>query len=93
MVYEFKLVVNADSSAAVGMSSRHGLGRAKNLDIGELWVQEKIKDSNMKLVKVSGCDSLADLVTKRLDRAKVDEFLDRLSMRREKGRHPIAPTR
>ena len=91
--YELSLTVQTDSSAAIGMGSRSGLGRVKHLDIRELWIQERIMNGDMKLVKVPGEENVADLMTKHLDRRKMDYFLEKLCIRRREGRHVIAPAR
>ena len=89
--YDLKLVVNTDSTAAIGIGTRHGLGKVKHMDIKELWIQEKVMDGDVKLNKVPGNDNLADLMTKHLDRGKIDEYLEKLSIQRQKGRHALAP--
>ena len=91
--YDFKLIVHTDSSAAVGIGNRHGLGKVKHMDIKELWIQEKVMDGDIKLIKVPGTGNLADLMTKHLERAKVDEVLEKMSICRRKGRHALAPVR
>ena len=91
--YDFKLTLNTDSTAAIGVSTRYGLGKMRHLDIRELWVQEKVMDGDVKVNKVPGKDNQADLLTKHLDRGKVDEYLEKLSIKRRKGRHALAPVR
>ena len=43
MGLELSLVVAVDSSAAVWMANRSGIGRVGHLDVKDLWVQERVK--------------------------------------------------
>ena len=89
--YDFTLQVNTDSSAAVGVSNRHGLGKVRHLDVRELWVQEKVGNGDIRLVKVPGEENIADLLTKHLDRTHMDALMKKLSIQRLAGRHRLAP--
>ena len=39
-----KLEVHADSAAAIGIGRRSGIGRVRPLAVGQLWVQEKLRE-------------------------------------------------
>ena len=91
MGYDFKLSVRTDSSAAIGICSRYGSGSIKHMDIKRLWVQEKITEDGVVVTKVPGEENPADLMTKHLDRARVDALMSRLSLVRKQGRHALAP--
>ena len=63
-----------DSSAALGICSRSGLGKLRHLETHTLWVQEKIRTGAFVLMKVKGDVNPADLFTKHLsssDRVKM----------------------
>ena len=55
-----------DSSAALGICSRSGLGKLRHLETHTLWVQEKIRTGAFELRKVKGDVNPADLFTKHL---------------------------
>ena len=55
-----------DSSAALGICSRSGLGKLRHLETHTLWVQEKIRAGAFELRKVKGDVNPADLFTKHL---------------------------
>ena len=80
-----------DSSAAVGICRRAGIGRVRHLAVGQLWVQELVRDGAVALYKVKGERNPADLLTKPLGRATLDGHLDHLRVRREAGRAASAP--
>ena len=48
------LTLWADSSAAIGICRRSGIGRVRHLAVGQLWVQERVKDKTLRLRKVAG---------------------------------------
>ena len=41
MGYDMELEVNIDSSSAIGICSRSGLGKIRHMYVKELWVQQK----------------------------------------------------
>ena len=53
-----------DSSAAIGICSRQGLGKLRHLDTHTLWVQQAVRCQRLSLKKVLGDENPADLLTK-----------------------------
>ena len=89
---ELDLGLHADSSAAVGICRRTGIGRVRHLAVGQLWVQERLRDGDFKLYKVLGAANPADLLTKHLARDTIDKHLETMSIMRAEGRAASAPT-
>ena len=58
------LRVWTDSSAALGICSRQGLGKLRHLDTHTLWVQQAVRSKRRVLKKVLGEENPADLLTK-----------------------------
>ena len=56
---EAGLEVLADSSAAVGICRRTGIGKARHLAVGQLWAQERARGGDCALTKHPG------LITRR----------------------------
>ena len=54
----------ADSSAAIGICSRQGLGKLRHLDTHTLWIQQAVRTKRVDLRKVLGEVNPADLLTK-----------------------------
>ena len=88
---EVAVRLHADSSAAIGICSRSGIGRIRHLAVGQLWVQEKIRDKTISLHKCAGEHNPGDLFTKHLDRAKIEHHLSLICARSEPGRVVSAP--
>jgi hypothetical protein len=61
--------IKSDSSAAIGIASRTGLGgRARHIKVQFLWIQGCIKDGDLMLSKVHTTKNVADALTKYLGR-------------------------
>jgi hypothetical protein len=72
---EITMDVHTDSSAAMGVCNRNGIGKVRHLDTNLLWVQDKVKQGALKINKVQGERNPADLFTKHLDSSKMLEHL------------------
>ena len=86
-----QIALCTDSSAAVGICRRTGIGRVRHLAVGQLWVQDLLREGAVSLFKVQGELNPADLLTKALSRTVLDGHLDRLRVYREDGRAVSAP--
>jgi hypothetical protein len=89
--FEVKVRVYADSSAAIGICKRSGIGKVRHLAVGQLWIQEKVRSGEIALLKVLGSENPADLLTKHLSRDLADQHLCRIHLYRETGRAESAP--
>ena len=89
--FELDLALHADSSAAIGICRRAGIGRARHLAVGQLWVQEHLRHGAFSLYKVRGEDNPADLCTKFHGRASIDHLLSLVGLTFERGRAQSAP--
>ena len=81
------LVVVVDSSAAVGMVERSGVGRVRNLDAKDLWVQERLKRGAFCVSRVPGEENPADLGTKPLTAKELQAKLESVGARVVVRRH------
>ena len=88
---ELKPEVHADSSAAIGICRRCGIGKVRHLAVTQLWVQDLVRAKECRLYKVLGTENPADLLTKPLPRAEIDGHLQRLGLSRATGRAETAP--
>ena len=88
---EFSLQIFADSSAAIGICRRSGIGRVRHLAVGQLWVQERLRAGHFSLYKVIGTANPADLMTKHLSGPIINTHLATLHCELEQGRPASAP--
>ena len=70
MGFDVPLRVWTDSSAAIGICSRQGLGKLRHLDTHTLWVQQAVRTGRFQLRKVPGECNPADLLTKHSQTAE-----------------------
>ena len=60
---DVRVRVWTDSSAAIGICGRSGLGKLRHVQTHTLWVQERVRTGAIELRKVHGDVSPADLFT------------------------------
>ena len=65
------IVMDADSSAAMGTARRKGVGKIKQLETRTLWVQDQVARGRIILNKIDGESNPADLLTKYLSSPKI----------------------
>ena len=58
------IIVITDASAAKGIASRRGAGRARHIEVCQLWLQQTVLDGEIQVRKVPGSQNLADAFTK-----------------------------
>ena len=88
---ELEVQVHSDSSAAIGISRRRGLGKIRHIHVGDLWVQERLRNHDFSLHKVLGAENPADIFTKYTDKNTIHKMLGKLHLRFEQGRAESAP--
>ena len=81
-----------DSSAALGIASRSGLGKLRHLETHTLWLQEKVRTGAIMVKKVRGEVNPADIFTKHLpSREKVHQLMTLFGCEYREGRAVSAP--
>lgn len=90
--YEIPVRVWTDSSAAMGISQRQGLGKLRLIDTQALWIQSKVRDGSVELRKVRGEVNPADLFTKHLtSQERIGSLVKLFSCDYRGGRAASAP--
>jgi hypothetical protein len=89
---DLPLRVWTDSSAAIGICSRQGLGKLRHLDTHTLWIQQAVRTKRVDLRKVLGERNPADLLTKHsISRQRLDDLVELYGCRYIGGRAESAP--
>ena len=88
---KWQVVVHTDSTAAIGMCRRRGLGKIRHLAVADLWIQDRIKAKDFDLRKVLGSENVADLMTKYLDGPAIIKCIHKQGLVEEQGRASSAP--
>ena len=89
--FKVRVRVHSDACAAIGMARRRGLGRVRHLDVEDLWVQAKVREKKVDLVKVKGSENPADILTKYVTAEMLGRMLQKINLKFLDGRSPIAP--
>ena len=89
---ELECELHCDSSAALGISQRAGIGKVRHLRTQGLWVQETRVSGRIKYLKVLGEKNPADLMTKHMSAELASKHLGTLNMALTEGRSDAAPT-
>ena len=75
----------SDSSAARSFSSRRGLGKQRHVQTRYLWIQERVAQKHLRIVKVLGDDNHSDILTKAIPQKTLDKHLQRMSFEFRSG--------
>ena len=70
-------MLKSDAGAAVGIASNIRIGKAQLIEACQQWYHEKIPNSDIKAVKVTAEENLADAFTKYFTRKALLNFIGR----------------
>ena len=85
------IIIKTDSSAAIGICSRAGIGRVRHLATGQLWVQERLRAGAFRLFKHPGEANPSDICTKHVPSELLVRHLPTIGSYVELGRPDCAP--
>ena len=83
--------IHTDASATIGIVHRQGLGKLRHLNVQYLWIQDKVKNKELKVTKVCGKENPADMLTKHVPAHDVEWHLASNGMYASRDRARIAP--
>jgi bacterioferritin-associated ferredoxin len=75
-----KLEVYSDSTAGISAQSRLGMGKMKHVQLRNLFVQDKVRAGDMRLLKVGTDDNVSDIGTKPVDQKTLEKHLVSIGM-------------
>lgn len=81
MGIELPLILQLDSTAAIGMIQRRGTGRVRHMDVRHLHLQEMLRSGAVSaLQKVPTSDNVADVGTKYFATDRLEALMEQLRM-------------
>ena len=80
-----------DSSAAMGMVARKGMGKVRHVEVSELWIQDAVRNNVLTVNKVKGEDNPADILTKNFEQGQIHQHCHGMRLVPEVGRSDSAP--
>ena len=75
-----------DAAAAIGIAQREGLGRVRHVDVGILWLQQRVLREQLEIRKVDGKTNPADGMTKHVTSKAMRSYEAQLGMEARAGR-------
>ena len=57
----------SDASAAIGIASRRGSGKARHIEVNQLWLQDRVLSGAIEVTKMGTGNNLADALTKHVE--------------------------
>jgi len=81
-----RVIVFADANAALGIVKRKGAGKLRHVNIGMLWVQDKMANEEIDYRKVDGAFNPGDLMTKNNAIKILDDHMKIMKMEFKTGR-------
>ena len=82
--------VYVDSAAAIGITQRKGNGKLRHVKVGMLWIQERVEEGELQVVKVLGTENPADAMTKHLSGGKIKQLMEKMSQEWRTGRSDLS---
>jgi hypothetical protein len=73
------------------MALRKGLGPARHIKVGQLWIQDKVNSGDIGIEKVRRKINLADTLTKHSDSGSLETHIEGANLKYRVGRHHEAP--
>ena len=81
-----RLRLHSDSTAAIGVCGRRGLGRIRHLAAADLWPQDKVRTGAISVHKILGHDNPAHALAKFVGAATLERALARMRIEVQGGR-------
>ena len=86
-----KIAAYAGACVAKGIANHKESVNIRHRDVNQLWVQDRIARGDIIIRKVGANDNMADILTKHVDRNKIDTHMENMNMEFAEGRHDLAP--
>ena len=87
-----QITIRTDASAAIGIAQRRGFGKVRHIEVSQLWLQQKVNQGDIRLIKVSGNENAADHLTKPGCGEAIKKHMRLTHQRIVSGRHDLMPT-
>ena len=83
--------IHSDASATLAIIQRQGIGKLRHINVQYLWIQERVRNGEIRASKVPGKENPADLMTKHLPGAEIQFHMSNLYYDIGLSRAEIAP--
>ncbi len=76
--------INTDAKAAIGIAMRRGVGKVKHIAVSHVWLQEKVSQGIIEVVKVASGENISDVLTKKISSQEMQWHMHNTSQVRQK---------
>ena len=90
--HPISISVRSDSSAAISTAQRRGFGKVRHIEVNQLWLQERVANRELTLVKVPRTANATDHLTEPGCAAALKQHMEITNQRIVEGRHADMPT-
>jgi len=90
-VTEKRLRIKMDAGIPKSLASRRGLRGFRQVEVNQLWLQDKVYNGEIEIEKVMGIIIRADALTKPKDGMSLLQHLEWIGREVNSGRHVYAP--
>ena len=81
----------SDTTAAIAIASRRGLGKVRHIEVCQLWLQEKVRRGDIRVTKVGAHENVADALSNYFSCDIMCSHMRITGQRMIAGRHDLAP--
>lgn len=92
MGVDLRLKVYSDTSAAIGIAMRRGIGKVRHIEVHHLWLRDRVGRWDVLIEKVHGEKNPADALTKHVESLKINYGRDWIKLVVLQGRHELMPS-
>ena len=76
--WNYEVKIQVDANATIGTLHRRGLGKLRDVEVEELWLQQEISKRKVTVTKIKGTENTADIGTKPLKREAAEYFMEKM---------------
>ena len=87
-----QVTLHTDSSAALSIIQRQGIGKMRHVSTQYLWIQEKTRKSAFDVAKIPGEDNPSDILTKNVSAELLKKHMYTMNMTVYEDRAKTAPS-
>lgn len=84
--------LHTDATTGRAIATRRGLGKVRHIAVNELWLQEKVANGQLTILKIKNKFNLADIMTKYLSNDEISQIVDFMQHEFMSGRSGAAPS-
>ena len=75
----------------MGMVARKGMAKVRHIEVGELWIQDAVRNKVLTVNKVKGDDNPADILTTNIEQGNIHQHCHGMRLVPAGGRPDSAP--